>query len=472
MKRIYKLSYLLIFIFIFNACKPTIDRANYPLLFSLFNSKNSTSNSFSLSYPQTSFSFAVDVTISAISPVANGTISSCSVTPSLPSGLFLDSSCVISGAPTTILSFTGFTVTATSSSSTATTGIQIEVVSIPSALNYGGPYIFTVGSGITTITPTVTGTVSSYSISPILPSGLNFNTTTGEISGIPSTLKTILSYTVFASNAAGTTTYSFDITVNDAPPSGFSYAGNPFSFNEYQTVSNVAPTITGNITSCTGALPAGLSLEPTTCKIIGTPTTPQVGSNYTITASNSGGSVVVTISIAVTANPNKKIFVTSSGYTPGVQFNSPAGADTLCNSDTGKPLGSGTYKAMIVAAPARVACTTSNCNVGNLGEHIDWVFLPNTTYYQNDGVTPIATTTANGLMSAVFTNSVNPAHSKYWTGMNSDWTTALNNCVNWTTGAANSTCGGSSPNNTTGLFTDSWGPVTCGAGQQLLCVQQ
>ena len=198
MKRIYKLSYLLIFIFIFNACKPTIDRANYPLLFSLFNSKNSTSNSFSLSYPQTSFSFAVDVTISAISPVANGTISSCSVTPSLPSGLFLDSSCVISGAPTTILSFTGFTVTATSSSSTATTGIQIEVVSIPSALNYGGPYIFTVGSGITTITPTVTGTVSSYSISPLLPSGLNFNTTTGEISGIPSALSTITSYTVFA----------------------------------------------------------------------------------------------------------------------------------------------------------------------------------------------------------------------------------------------------------------------------------
>lgn len=471
MKRIYKLSYLLIFIFIFNACKPTIDRANYPLLFSLFNSKNSTSNSFSLSYPQTSFSFAVDVTISAISPVANGTISSCSVTPSLPSGLFLDSSCVISGAPTTILSFTGFTVTATSSSSTATTGIQIEVVSIPSALNYGGPYIFTVGSGITTITPTVTGTVSSYSISPDLPSGLNFNSTTGEISGIPSALSTITSYTVFASNAAGTTTYSFDITVNDAPPSGFSYAGNPFSFTEYQTVSNVAPTITGNITSCTGALPAGLTLEPTTCKIIGTPTTPQAGSNYTITASNSGGSVNVTINIAIIANPNKKIFVTSSLYSPGVQFNSPASADTLCNSDAGKPLGSGTYKAMIVTALVRVACLTSNCSAGPT-EHLDWIFQPNTTYYQNDGVTPIATTNGNGLMPGIFTNSVSPSSSEYWTGLSSVWTTALNNCANWTTGAAQSTGGGFTPNNTTGLFTDSLGAASCATARKLLCVQQ
>ena len=40
-----------------------------------------------------------------------------------------------------------------------------------------------VGQAITPDTPTVAGTVSSYSVSPALPAGLSLNTSTGTISG-------------------------------------------------------------------------------------------------------------------------------------------------------------------------------------------------------------------------------------------------------------------------------------------------
>ena len=54
-----------------------------------------------------------------------------------------------------------------------------------------------VGSAITNITPTVTGaTAKSYAISPALPSGLSFNTTTGVISGTPSANSAQANYTV------------------------------------------------------------------------------------------------------------------------------------------------------------------------------------------------------------------------------------------------------------------------------------
>ncbi|MBK8393748.1 MAG: DUF1554 domain-containing protein [Leptospiraceae bacterium] len=467
MKNINKILYITIFLSIF--CKPTIDRTNFPFLFSLLNSKDASN---SLTYPQSNIVIAMNMPVT-ITPTSNFSITSCTITPTLPVGLALDNSCIISGTPTGTQPVTSYSITANNSSPTATVVIQIEIVTAPSGLNYGGPYSFTNGIGIPSIFPTVTGTVTSYSITPSLPTGLSLNSGTGVISGVPNALSPSTGYTAVAANPAGNTTYNFTITVVEPVPSGLAYPGGPFSIYEFSAIT-LAPNVVGNITACSASptLPAGLSLLQTSCKITGTPTTLQSSTTYTITPSNSGGAgAPITLAIAIVVNPFKKIFVTNSGYLPGTDFTNPSTADSLCNADAGKP-GGGTYKAMIVVATARVACTTSNCSVGNLGEHIDWVFLPNTTYYQNDGVTPIASTTANGLMPAVFTNSISPSSSEYWTGLNSDWSTGLNNCVNWTTSAAQSSGGGFSPNNSTGLFTDSLGAVSCAAARKLLCVQQ
>jgi hypothetical protein len=72
------------------------------------------------------------------------------------------------------------------------------------------------GQAITTDFPTVTGTVSSFRISPALPAGLDFSTVNGAISGTPS-VTAQATYTVTASNVGGSTTAAIAITISKAP---------------------------------------------------------------------------------------------------------------------------------------------------------------------------------------------------------------------------------------------------------------
>lgn len=59
----------------------------------------------------------------------------------------------------------------------------------------------------------VTGTVTSYTISPALPAGLSMSAATGAISGTPTTADATASYLVTASNSGGSTTASITMTV-------------------------------------------------------------------------------------------------------------------------------------------------------------------------------------------------------------------------------------------------------------------
>ncbi len=87
-------------------------------------------------------------------------------------------------------------------------------VTTPSALTYSSSnYTFKQNTAITTITPSVTGTVTSCSASPSLPTGLAINNTTCAISGTPTINQGSTSYTITASNAGGSTTATFSITV-------------------------------------------------------------------------------------------------------------------------------------------------------------------------------------------------------------------------------------------------------------------
>jgi hypothetical protein len=86
--------------------------------------------------------------------------------------------------------------------------------------------VYTIGSAITTISPSSSGPpVVSYSIAPGLPAGLSFNTTTGLITGTPTALSALTTYTVTATNAGGSTTASLPITVNFAGIASISNIG-------------------------------------------------------------------------------------------------------------------------------------------------------------------------------------------------------------------------------------------------------
>src|SRR3984893_4723674 len=111
-------------------------------------------------------------------------------------------------------------------------------VPAPSALSYTSPVQDTMGTAMTPLSPTVTGTVASYSVSPALPAGVSLSTTSGAISGTPTATASQATYTITATNATGSTTFAWVLTVqshqasqtaifSDAPVGGLSYTANP-----------------------------------------------------------------------------------------------------------------------------------------------------------------------------------------------------------------------------------------------------
>lgn len=162
----------------------------------------------------------------------------------------------------------------------------------------------------------------------------------------------------------------------------------------------------------------------------------------------------------------KRTFVSSAasiGNLGGI-----AGADTVCNSDVGKPnIVPNVYKAMIVDGTARRASVTANAGDGQ----INWIFLPNTSYYRSNGTTQILTTNANGIFPfGTLTNSFESAAIPYWTGLNTNWTTSANTCSNWSTIAGNGQVGQATP--TTGASISGAASPCNGTVPFLLCVQQ
>ncbi len=59
-------------------------------------------------------------------------------------------------------------------------------------------------------------------MSPALPAGLSINTTTGAITGTPTTLVDTATYTVTATNSAGNTTFGSSLKVGPATASAYS----------------------------------------------------------------------------------------------------------------------------------------------------------------------------------------------------------------------------------------------------------
>jgi hypothetical protein len=61
------------------------------------------------------------------------------------------------------------------------------------------------------------GTTASYAISPAAPAGTTFDTSTGLLSGTPTTVAAATAYTITATNTSGTSTQTFTLTVTAAP---------------------------------------------------------------------------------------------------------------------------------------------------------------------------------------------------------------------------------------------------------------
>ncbi len=139
----------------------------------------------------------------------------------LPQGLTFDyTTGTISGTPVAAFASTTYTITAyngTLSGSTTVTLSCVASLTLPTIVYDPSVNVYTLNNAITTLTPIVTNSPTSYSISGTLPTGLSFSTSTGAITGTPTVAQGATLYTVTATNGAGngTTTVSIATVIAD-----------------------------------------------------------------------------------------------------------------------------------------------------------------------------------------------------------------------------------------------------------------
>jgi hypothetical protein len=175
----------------------------------------------------------------------------------------------------------------------------------PSGLGYPSAPAFVIQQPIEALTPTVTGQISSYTVSPALPAGLSINSSSGVISGTPTAITPKTTYTVTAENAGGSATASVSLVVNDVVPS-VSYASPYYGFTAGIAAQAITPAHSGGAVvswSVAPALPTGLAISTSTGVISGIPTVAVAPASYVVTAANSGGQAQFDLTIAVAAAP-------------------------------------------------------------------------------------------------------------------------------------------------------------------------
>ena len=325
---------------------------------------NSTAPAFTYATNPATYVHGFAITANTVSSTG-GAIVSFSVSPALPAGLSLNTSTgSVTGTPSAVTAGATYTVTATNTGGTATVGLVITVNDgAPSFTYASNPASYNKNVAITANTVnSVGGAIVSFAISPSLPTGFTFNTSTGTITGTPTALLSATAYTVTATNSGGSTPVSLNITVLEQPPGNLNYSQTTVTYPVDVAIINNTPSATGgpiSSYSVSPALPSGLSLNTSTGVISGTPTAISSSTTYTVTATNSGGSTTKALSIAVQglAPALSSIFPTggsASGGTPvtitGNYFQSGATVT----------VGGSTCSSAVVVSGTKITCSTGS----------------------------------------------------------------------------------------------------------------
>lgn len=285
------------------------------------------------------------------------------ISKTLPPGLSFDPATgIISGTPTATSPATTYTITAYNSSGSSSSTITIACSLLAPSITYTPAIqIYQLNTDISNYLPVNTGgPAASYTINPALPAGLNFNTTTGVISGTPTALSPVTNYTITATNATGSSTpVTVTISVVFTAPN-LSYAMPGYTYPVGTAITALTPINTGGVVTIYAispiTLPAGLLFNMLTGAITGTPTTATSAITYTVTGTNIKGSSSAQVSIGTVLNPPSVNYTTpvsikvnvAVGTAPNPSITATIGggpvATTLGYSSTAtQPLTGGTF---------------------------------------------------------------------------------------------------------------------------------
>lgn len=180
-------------------------------------------------------------------------------------------------------------------------------VSVPIIAYNPATQVYTTGTAITAWSPSNTGAVAtSWSISPSLPAGLSFNTSTGVITGTPTVVSAAANYTVTANSTGGSGNTVINVQTRAVVIPAPNIAYNPSSATTTVgvAITTLSPSNTGGAVTTWGispALPAGLTFNNGV--ISGIPLVTLASTPYTVSAANTSGTSNATVTLQVNAQP-------------------------------------------------------------------------------------------------------------------------------------------------------------------------
>ena len=262
-----------------------------------------------LSYPQNPLIVKMDSTVSDTPTNNGGVIIHYSINPALPSGLLFDTvSGKISGTPLYLLQTITYKIIGSNTGGSDSCTFTLTIVDTPpSNLHYSeNPIVAIVNT--TAINDFLTydgGFGISFSITPTLPAGVLFDTTSGTISGTPTLISPMTNYKIKVSNTGGSDSCIFTLTVNDNPPTFLNYSPDSVVVTINSMSLSESPIDSGGAVvtfSISPSLPHGVVFNTITGVISGIPDSLSPITTHTITATNSGGFITCTFTLTVVAN--------------------------------------------------------------------------------------------------------------------------------------------------------------------------
>tara|TARA_B100001778_G_scaffold37974_1_gene27529 strand:- start:1704 stop:4598 length:2895 start_codon:yes stop_codon:yes gene_type:complete len=244
-----------------------------------------------------------NTTMSVLQPtVTGGIIDTWEIEPSIPNGLsFIEG--IISGTPLSIQNRSQYTIWANNSGGSMVAYINITVLDIIPEISYTPVNMTLTNDTMMSdwLPVNLGGPIVTWSISPQLSPGLSFNESTGLINGTPTEVRSLVVYTVSATNSGGTATTQINITVLDQVPM-IAYVPSDSVLLNNSSVLAMQPLSTGGAVTLYSITPqpsAGLLFDTSTGVFSGVPTEIKNRTLYEITASNDVGSMTVTVNVTV-----------------------------------------------------------------------------------------------------------------------------------------------------------------------------